>query len=234
MKLGEYCARDPFKLHLFYTDTEHCIEPVSQGYRISLEYEVIKQQDDEVDKYSEYECLRTLFGSSDEPKDDIFEPLALPMDPKALEFIVDYLLSNQRRTPALLMSHLYPESRNYSTTLLRGYDRLLYDALKSQFDIELIPVCLWSQEENGNVTHCVPLASSSYHVHHSRKEQFTLYITPTVVNCMDSLEGAYLDNCDNDDDANDETVGNDQGLLNYTTMAMILNAKTIYVVEESA
>jgi len=250
LKLSEYRARDMVKIHAFYTDTEHRIEPVNEGYRVSIEYDIIKVCDDDiedsqsmekkVDDYSEYEYIRTLFNEEtkdnigccdiniqQDKKDDLDEPHTNgfysifdepEMSEKCAMGIVE-LLNKAPRTAALMMSHLYPLA-GVTRHVLRGFDKLLFDALEPHFDIEFMPVFLMNNDDISSQSDdidmkCVSLQrrGSVDGTNHKKRKSHSLilYITPCAVNCAEKIGEAYLDNFDGG------------GRFNYTTMAMILN-----------
>jgi len=237
LKLGEYRAHQMLKLCMFYTDIEHRVTQVTRGYRVSIEYEIIKLPDskelrelDELDvqpdngciyDYSEYECVRYLFTEKSEQEIDLELPMSMytsifdlqEMDEKAAANIIDLLRYEsiaQHRTPALLMSHLYPAAGVTKDTL-RGFDGQLYGALERHFDIELMPVCLFTEDDSDDrIERCMSLR------HNDKRQRkthaLTLFVTPTGAHAMETLRCAFVDNADNW-----------APHLNYTTMAMILN-----------
>jgi len=125
-----------------------------------------------------------------------------------------------QRTPALMMSHLYPLA-GVTRYTLHGYDKLLYDALERHFDIEFMPVFLASDDDCSGGSdidmRCVSLQrrgsvdGSTGHHRRRKTHALTLYITPCAVHCAAKIGESYLDNFDGG------------GRFNYTTMAMILN-----------
>jgi len=234
---SEYRPRHMCKMSLFYTDTEHMVQPVQRGYRIVIQYEIIKGQDqdiieDEIDKWHYDTNLSRLFKSEDivaierVKKDIVDEEEEEPPSPISLSFtdvfeqremdehvawrLVSWLRDESAtiRTPALMLSHLYPVAY-IGVETLRGFDKLMHDTLVRHFDIEFMPVGLFMDEARKRVVRCVSLHKQPRKRH---TRDLTLFVTPTFVHCIDSLEGALLGSSEN-------PVPH----FNYTTVAMILH-----------
>jgi len=237
-KSAEYRGADMMKIHVFYTDTEHCIEPVKSGFRVALEYELIigdavtirrpsmsiNQGTITFDEerrmslggdYEEYADMGKMLAEQQASAKSALSYETSSINPLDVQELLTFLNScvSSKATPGLMMSHLYPGMAGVSRDILRGYDRLLYDILVSHFDIELEPVCLFTEMDSSRVVRCVSLEKSLYRrsIH-----DLTLYVTPTAIQCMDTIGGALLDN--KDDSSNSQ--------LNYTAMAMILNDRS--------
>jgi len=207
-----YHPRDMLKLAMYYTDCEHRIETITRGYRIGLEYEIVQLEDTNRRPKEEEKTTHHHPLHDDQPE----------MNDGIAEKIVDFLskqAKTTRVTQALLMSHLYPMSGVTSRQALRGYDRLMYDALVTHHfeNIELMPVCLF-EGEDGVETRCMSLSNTieaERDKKRGNKRQITLFLTPTVAQCMERLGQCNVD------DSGEPMVPP----LAYTTMAMILNTK---------
>jgi len=226
----EYQLEDMLKLYIFYTDTEHRVEPVTRGYRILLQYEIIVDDESgerveivEKDKFHYDTDMTGLFGGVNSSVLDIDNEPQSPIELRSIdlfseqevdescaEHIVTWIKNaSVTHIPALMMSNLYPIV-NIEPDTLKGFDRLMYKILNPHFEIEFMPVSLFADKDK--VSTCFSMHRSR--AHHEKRD-LCLYVTPTPVHCTDSLHGQYMG-------------GSDKPAphLNYTAVAMILNKTT--------
>jgi hypothetical protein len=231
---GEYRMEDTLKMCMFYTDAEHRVEPVTQGYRILLQYEILVKKPSEIeaavekDKFHYDTDVTGLFDGKFELGNDDDEEPPSPITLRSIDLFFEQEFDEQCannivtwlknasviRIPGLMMSNLYPIA-NIEPATLRGFDRLLYKILDPHFDIEFMPVCLYADgADSNNLSRCVSLHRNR---NHHEKRELTLYVTPARVHCTNSLEGAYMG-------------GNDRPAphLNYVAVVMILNKITSF------
>jgi len=227
----DYRLHDMMKLNLFYTDTEHKVEPLLRGFKVVVEYEVLKLNEGdkarksisgylvEEDQDEDYGLCKLFSANNDEMDEaepmspitlrstNVFEPLQL--DEQTADMLVCYLRNvSVTRTPALLMSHVYPVV-HVSEETLRGYDKLMWDALQKSFDVEFMPVCI-STNEQGKACRC-----QSLHRHKGAARDLMLFITPVdIVHGTLSIAQALLGGAE---------ISTTSPRYNYCTMAMICN-----------
>jgi len=170
------------KMYVFYADTERSVEPVRQGHLVTFEYDILLNNN---------KVHHELTEQGKTVADDI-----------------NTYLEGQRRVPALLLTHLYGTCQT-SVKTLHGYDKFLYDTLRSHWgDIKLVPVIVSREEDK-----CEPLQDCFT----DDQRQISFFIPPAATNCtydhkvLESKQGVL------------ESKQEDKR-LRYTFMAMILNA----------
>jgi len=216
---SDYQLQDMLKVYMFYTDTEHRVEPVTRGYRILLQYDILVDNNVELpvmhekDRFHYDTDVTGLFTAMDE--DESSSPISLRTfdlfnecefnEECANNIITFFKNASLNRIPGLMMSHLYPIA-NIEPATLRGFDKLLYKVLNPHFDIEFMPVYLFAENPNDLVSHCVSLHRNR--AHHEKRE-LTLFVTPASTSL---LFGTYMG-------GNNKPASH----LNYVAVCMILN-----------
>jgi hypothetical protein len=149
----------------FYTDTEHRVEPVTQGIRIVLQYDVevenwsdqkleaqrkldvhaSKDADGDDDEYiNEGTTESTLDGiGSVYRRRELFQRSAQISDSAINDIvtIIGRLLKDGQGEVAFALQYLYRKA-SILPEFLKGSDSLLYRALSKSFDVSLHPVVL--------------------------------------------------------------------------------------------
>ena len=140
---------------VFFTDTEHCVEPVKSRIRIVLQFDVelektqegedeSKGNQDEDEETGKYDPWMDPLGEHYFYRMKIGGDAQATMDKATLEKvlgIIKELHKKGTREVAFALQHLYRRS-SISGEYLKGSDATLYDALKAsgEFDISLHPV----------------------------------------------------------------------------------------------
>ena len=154
----------------FFTDTEHCVEPVKDGVRIVLQYDIEiekpggkevgeakddedednKDEDDEDEEDEEkdgdydpwMDRIASVYSSRMEAKGDAQAAADRATVEKVLTIIKE-LHSEGAKTVAFALQNLYRQA-SIRAEYLKGSDAVLYDALMASgdFDISLHPVVL--------------------------------------------------------------------------------------------
>ena len=131
---------------VFYTDTEHKVEPVSNGVRIVLQYDVkvMEGELDEVKSFSDsvLEHVEKLHNLRDREGLSVAVPSAGVVQ-DIVDIVEELLEEEEEEEVAFALQHLYRKSsivREY----LKGGDALVYEALVDSglFDVSLHPVLL--------------------------------------------------------------------------------------------
>jgi hypothetical protein len=138
----------------FFTDTEHRVEPVKDGVRIVLQYdiEIVKQEGNEVEKEKDEESDGTddEDEDNDEPwMDKIVSDYSSRMeaqavveataDKAAVEKVLKIIRELHREgaeTVAFALQYLYRQA-SISAEYLKGSDAVLHDALMASGDFEV-------------------------------------------------------------------------------------------------
>jgi hypothetical protein len=154
----------------FFTDTEHRIDPVKDGVRIILQYdiEIVKEEGKQAGKEED--------GESDDEDEDNYGPwmkritsvhsnhmeaqgvTPIAADKAAVDnvlTIIKELHSEGTETVAFALQYLYRQA-SISAEYLKGSDAVLYDALvaSGHFDVSLHPVVLHeSSGFDGDIRH---------------------------------------------------------------------------------
>jgi hypothetical protein len=143
----------------FFTDTEHRVEPVKDGIRIVLQYdvEIVKQEGKEAEKEKNEEDDGTddedeNIGEDNQPwmdrimsnRRDVQAVVEATADKTAVEKVLEIireLHSEGADTVAFALQHLYRQA-SISAEYLKGSDAVLYDSLiaSRDFEVSLHPV----------------------------------------------------------------------------------------------
>ena len=132
----------------FYTDTEHRVEPVTEGVRIVLQYDVEIEGMDDNDSYDEDEYTPWMDKfATDYSRRMKYEALTQATSDKAALEKVTTIISKMHESGveevAFAMQHLYRKA-SITPHCLKGPDAVLYNALlaSGRFDVSLRPVVL--------------------------------------------------------------------------------------------
>ena len=148
---------------VFFTDTEHRVEPVKSGIRIVLQFDVElektqederKGDQDEETGYRKDVCslwmgsLEGLYSDRMKMGGDAQAATDKATIEKVLA-IIKKLHKNGTQEVAFALQHLYRKA-SISAEYLKGSDATLYDALKAsgEFDVSLHPVMFQEQSED--------------------------------------------------------------------------------------
>ena len=158
----------------FYTDTEHRVEPITDGVRIVLQYDVevegwVTKKDTTAQDQPQRKKHKAMHQDDDDD-DDEFTPLynlrsfykerkaVLPKsahmgDSAAIDKIVNIigrLLTIKGKKPqdhvAFALQYLYRKS-SILPEYLKGSDSLLYQALSKTFEVSLHPIVLYERSD---------------------------------------------------------------------------------------
>ena len=132
----------------FYTDTEHRVEPVTEGVRIVLQYdvEVGEMGRDDSNRGDEYWPWMDQFADDYSRRMEYEALTQATSDKAALEKVITVITElHQSGTEevAFAMQHLYRKA-SITSHCLKGPDAVLYNALlaSGRFDVSLHPVVL--------------------------------------------------------------------------------------------
>lgn len=146
----------------FYTDVEHMVEPVTDGVRLVLQFDIFHKKsskspapassDSEGDKSSESpfaveeKLSRMIDGEADDPFNPSFSQIiTFSGDEKLLTDLVKlvkkYLSKGGLYEVGFALQHLYRQA-SIQPQYLKGIDSVLYEKLKESFDVSLHPVLL--------------------------------------------------------------------------------------------
>lgn len=133
----------------FYTDIEHMVEEVTDGVRIVLQYDVLlENMSASLNEDSEY-SLRPQPTS-----EGVSFPFSNPLSDNSVTLdVITSLLANMlaQDEPAevgFALAHLY-RSASIRPEYLKGIDALVYNHLKTRFDVTLSPM-FFSQDSDGS------------------------------------------------------------------------------------
>jgi hypothetical protein len=132
----------------FFTDTEHRVEPVKDGVRIVLQYdiEIVEQEENEVEKGKDEENepwmkkIVSVYSSRTEAQAGV-EATADKVAVENVLKIIRELHSEGAETVSFALQYLYRQA-SISADYLKGSDAVLHDALiaSGDFEVSLHPV----------------------------------------------------------------------------------------------
>jgi predicted 2-oxoglutarate/Fe(II)-dependent dioxygenase YbiX len=132
----------------FFTDTDHRVEPVTEGTRIVLQYdiEVGEKQEDTTDDYSEMDSLMHKVQSAYSSRMEFQGIAQATADQAAVEkvlAIITELHKSGVEEVAFALQHLYRKAA-ITAQYLKGSDAVLYNTLLASgvFQVSLHPVVL--------------------------------------------------------------------------------------------
>jgi hypothetical protein len=145
-----------FKVVAFYTDIEHKVDPVTEGSRIVLQYDIKVQndQDDNNNKSDKGDDLNTgnvgedfLRVAGDNAWVPLFPSSAKDDDHDAqLKALVKSIKKEHKSVDEIVfpLRHLYRVTA-IKPEYLKGADEYLYESLKEKFDVQLKPIAITQQ-----------------------------------------------------------------------------------------
>ncbi|SJL15531.1 uncharacterized protein ARMOST_19031 [Armillaria ostoyae] len=151
----------------FYTDVEHKVEPVTEGVRLVLQYEVFVSEQssrsstpdpysqDSAESFLDGVALHSSMGCDDHDK-ELQAPSGFSKD-SSLSALVDAIheiIDDGTEEVGIPLRHLYRQA-SISKEYLKGIDGIIYARLGEVFDVELVPVIMeettvegsWTREE---------------------------------------------------------------------------------------
>ena len=142
-------SKEPtLKAVAFYTDTEHRVEPVTEGVRIVLQYdvEIGEKHDDDSDDGDEYTPWMDKFADDYSRRMEYEALMQATSDKAAVEKVITIISKMHKsrvKEVAFAMQHLYRKA-SIIPHYLKGSDAVLYSALlaSGRFDVSLHPVVL--------------------------------------------------------------------------------------------
>lgn len=144
----EDCACDNLKLKgnswcCFFTDCLHQVETITDGTRVTLQYNVYVDQsigESICDNSFEYDVIQTLIEQNDH----------YVINPNVFPKITSYLTNKlKEKTIGIVLKHKYHMLTSFDN--LKGFDRKFYEYLKSTqlFDMKIDVVSIISSLEDG-------------------------------------------------------------------------------------
>lgn len=146
----------------FFTDVEHMVEPVDEGVRLVLQFDIRFEKKPDEESGDNDPGSKDQDGDNGEVINNLLQSARLMLDdeymlPRApivsfsgnqtqLEEMVEVIKSYHQKMKVyevgIPLQHLYRQA-SIQPKYLKGIDALLYETLKSKFDVSLHPILLY-------------------------------------------------------------------------------------------
>ncbi|SJL15597.1 uncharacterized protein ARMOST_19099 [Armillaria ostoyae] len=145
----------------FYTDVEHKVEPVTEGVRLILQYDVfVSHEEADLHEFDDYSNLDKVSGKSrlhhsyEKIYDHELQAPSGSSNEDSLSSLVDAIqeiIASGTEEVGIPLRHLYRQA-SIRKEYLKGADAIIYAKLSQVFDVSLVPVVLEEISMDGEWT----------------------------------------------------------------------------------